>query len=589
MKKAIFTSLLFFSFFAYTQELSEEYLESLPESIKDDVKGKMKASQKTEEPIYRSASSKIDKSDLTMIDDKDDETEETKLSIFGEKFFDTIQSSFMPINEPNLDGSYILDYGDVIELQLIGVENSTKKYVVKRDGSINIEDIGKIYLSGLSLDSASKLIKAKVGNSFIGTDAFISLTNIRDVTILVSGHAYNPGIYTLNGNSRILHALNMAGGIDEFGSYRIIKHLRDGDVIDVLDLYDILISGKLVFNKSVRTGDVILVTPRKKLVSIEAGVLRPSKYEMIEGEDFEDLIRYASGLNSNVNKENIVLKRFANGKSIVSLFNYDNLKDKILEDNDSFFIREFKFNNVKISGAIKNPGTYLLPIGSKLSELIDMTGGYEKTAYPFGGFLNNQKALKINKESKQKLYDKFLTNLIESGASGIIGTQQETLPLILKQIKDSPVSGRVIAEFDLKILKSNPDLDTILEEGDEILIPNLTQQVYIQGEVNNPGAVRYSEMKDHSYYINVSGGLLNSADKKTIFVIHPNGETQNLKIDTYALSLMARSQNDLIYPGSIIYVPKASRADGLELAAIWAPIVSSVALSLTSISLLNKN
>ena len=39
---------------------------------------------------------------------------------FGKKFFDTIQSTFMPINEPNFDGSYILDFGDVLEIQFIG-------------------------------------------------------------------------------------------------------------------------------------------------------------------------------------------------------------------------------------------------------------------------------------------------------------------------------------------------------------------------------------------------------------------------------------------------------------------------------------
>ena len=43
-----------------------------------------------------------------------------------------------------------------------------------------------------------------------GTEAFISLSSIRDVNILVTGNAKNPGIYTLTGNSNILQALSVA-------------------------------------------------------------------------------------------------------------------------------------------------------------------------------------------------------------------------------------------------------------------------------------------------------------------------------------------------------------------------------------------
>ena len=138
---------------------------------------------------------------------------------FGDNIFDTMQSSFMPINEPNLDSSYVLDFGDTLELQLIGQKNSIDSLSVRRDGSINIPEIGKLFVSGLSLDDVNKLIKAKISSAFIGVEAFISLVNIRDIQVLITGNAYNPGIYTLNGNSNILNALSMAGGVNENGNY----------------------------------------------------------------------------------------------------------------------------------------------------------------------------------------------------------------------------------------------------------------------------------------------------------------------------------------------------------------------------------
>ena len=590
MKKIPILLLLMTSTFVITQELDDEFLDSLPESIKEDVLDKVKIKDDIDKPVYRNASTKIDK-DLLSMDEESDLKKKKAFEeprVFGEKFFDTIQTSFMPINEPNLDASYILDFGDVLEVQLIGQESSNETYPVRRDGSINIADIGKVFVSGLSLGDAGSLVKARVKETFIGTQAFVSLSSIRDIGVLISGNAYNPGIYTLNGNSNMLHALTMAGGMDEIGSYREISLIRDNEVIQNLDIYEVLIYGKSNFNSRLRSGDSILVRPAKKIVSIESGVLRPGIYELKENETFSDLINFANGLHPNADLNNIVLKRAERGISKVINIDYSNLKNYEVKRGDSIFIREYKFNTVSIKGAVKNPGTYILPLGTKLSELITSAGGYEDSAYPFGGFLNNQKSLKINEESKEKLYEKFLNNIIRSAAMAP-GGATNSLGLVLKQLKDSTMSGRVIAEFDLDVIKSDPSMDTILEDKDEILIPNITQQVFIQGEVSNPGAIRYVEGESIDFYLKRSGGVLDTARTKTIFIIHPNGETENLSSKSKLSFVTSSNNNHLIYPGSIIYVPKTLNPPATQVAAIWAPIISSIALSLTSLSVLNNN
>ena len=581
MIKKFLYSIIFLSLFAASQEMDQEYLDSLPEAVRDDVLEKMEAKEDMDKPVYRRAS--------TMIDKDEDELEEDEGSeVFGKKFFDTIQTSFMPINDPNLDGNYILDFGDVLEINLIGQEDSIDEYEIKRDGSINIPDIGKINLSGLALSDASDLVKAKVKQSFIGTEAFISLTNIRDINVIISGNAFNPGIYTLNGNSNMLHALSMAGGVNEFGSYRNIELIRNGKVIDTLDIYDVLIFGKSNLSKSLRSGDSILVNRMGKIVSIESGVLRTGKYELKDNESFSNLIDYANGLNSNADLNNLILKRVVGGQSKVINVNYNQLGSIQVEDGDGLFIREYKFNSVTIKGAVKNPGSYILPLGTKLSKLIEDAGGYEDSAYEFGGFLNNKNSTQINQESKDKLYDKFLNNLILKSSTQ--RPMDQNFILVLEKLKDTAVSGRVIAEFDLDVLKTKPELDTILEDGDEIIIPNITQQVYIQGEVSNPGAIRYSPNKDINYYLKYSGGALDSADITNVYIVHPNGETTNLSTNSRLSFIIADNKSQSIYPGSIIYVPRTTNlASSLETASIWAPIISSVALSLTSLSVLNNS
>jgi protein involved in polysaccharide export with SLBB domain len=581
MKRFYLAIILIIPLIGFSQEIDEEFLDSLPEDVRKDVLEKMEAKKELEKPVYRRASTKVDK------EKEEEEDIDPRYKVFGSDFFDTVQTSFMPINEPNLDDSYILDFGDVLEIQLIGQNDSIEEYELKRDGTINIPDIGKVSLAGLSLYDASQLIKAKVDKAYIGTQAFITLKNIRDINILISGNAYNPGIYTLNGNSNMLHAISMAGGINDIGSYRSISLIRDNKIIGNLDLYDVLIYGKSDQKTRLRSGDSIVVNPVGNIVSVESGVLRPGRYELKESETFADLVSFANGYNLNSDQSNILIKRLDKGRSSIIDIEPDQLSSTIVKNGDGLFIREYKYNSVKISGAVKNPGTYLLPIGTSLTDLIKDAGGYESSAYPFGGYLNNKNSLRINEESKEKLYNKFLNSLIKNSITNT--SENNSLGLVLQQLKDAPVTGRIIVEFDMDILLAKPELDTILEDEDEIFIPYKTQQVYIQGEVSNPGAVRYFELENLAYYISASGGVMDTADEKTVFVVHPNGETKSISLNSRFNFNSGDAKNALIYPGSIIYVPKSSNlASNLEVASIWAPIISSAALSLTSLSVLNN-
>jgi protein involved in polysaccharide export with SLBB domain len=577
MKKIFLLACLVVSATIYSQELDEDYLQSLPEGVREDVLNKIEAKDDLDKPVYRRASTFIDKG------------EGVNKSLFGSDFFDVMQTSFMPINEPNLDSSYVLDFGDVLEIQLIGQKDQIDNYSINRDGSINLPDIGRINLSGLSLNDASNLIKAKVSSAFIGTEAYVSLKNIRDINVLIVGNAYNPGIYTLNGNSNMLHAISMAGGINDIGSYRDINLIRSGKVIDTLDIYEVLVFGKYNFSSGLRSGDSIVVGPIGKRVSIESGVMRLATYEIKSNETFDDLLKFANGFSKDINLDQLVVKRVSGGKSEIINLTLDEMQSFEFLNNDSIFIQEYKIDTVSILGSVNNPGTYKFSKGTTLSEAIKKSGGYDSSAYLFGGYLENQKALEINEISKDRLYDTFLTNLImNSGATSSI--QDSGVMEILIQIKNSKSTGRVIAEFDLDIISSDPSKDTILEDGDKIFIPQLTQQVFIQGEVSNSGAIRYASGQDIDYYINKSGGALLTADLDNIFIVHPNGETENFVNKSRLSFIVEDSNKELIYPGSIIYIPqKTNFANSLQTASIWAPIISSIALSLTSLSVLNNS
>ena len=82
-------------------------------------------------------------------------------------------------------------------------------------------------VKGLNFNQAVEILNTKFKNTFIGSEIVVDLAEIRDIKILITGNAEYPGMYTISGNSNILQALNIAGGIKENGSLRNISIIRD--------------------------------------------------------------------------------------------------------------------------------------------------------------------------------------------------------------------------------------------------------------------------------------------------------------------------------------------------------------------------
>jgi len=573
MRKISFILLLVTpSFYISAQEFNEAYLESLPEAVRNDISERMIEKKVSEKASYRLSETD---SDIKKTPNKD--------NIFGSDFFNSMQTSFMPISAPNLDDSYVLDFGDILRIQLLGQKDLIDSYKLERDGSINLPDIGQINLAGLSLGEASKLIKSKVNQAYIGTDSFISLENIRDVSILLAGDVFNPGVYTLNGSSNVLHAINVAGGIGAYGSYRSIKLIRNQQVIETLDIYDILIDGKFKSTNRLRSGDIVFVDPRMNVVTLEGAFKRQSKYELLAEENLSDAIKYANELSVDADLSNIFLYRTLDGEvksiPIANISQFKNIKSR---DQDRVFVRKNSFRNVKISGAIVRPGSYKMIEGQNIFDLIKEAGGYTQNAFPEGAIYLNEQAKEINSNASEKLYDEFIDGLIDilQKSSG----EMDITPLITlsQQIKNSTPNGRIIID----LLDDSSQI--VIKNDDSIFIPEKNNSVFMFGEVLNEGALIYKRGADLEFYLGEASGLKEQANAQSIFIMYPNGQTKqfNRKRNLFA----SKSQEITIEPGSVIYVPKKidNSLSSRLTAQAYATILGQVALAIASVNSINK-
>ena len=606
MKNTI--SLLFgllFITFINSQELDVDFLESLPDDVKKDLIEKNAKQGEYSEQNYRPYlySSKLSQAEeiLKLKDRLELDLQELErrlntgdisvdkdLDLYGSNFFNTFQTTFMPINEPNPDAGYTLDVGDVLNIQLTGQKDLIEDFPINGDGSIAFPDIGKLVIAGLTLNEASAIIKSKISAAYIGAEVFISLSEIRDVNVLVTGNAENPGIYTLTGNSNILQAISSAGGISEYGSYREINLVRNDEIIETLDVYDLLINGKYNLKKRLRSGDVIFVEARKSVVTIDGAVYRPSKYEVLDEQNLFSVIEYANGMKRTADRENISLERILDGTlKTIPVVNDSQFKTIKAIDGDLIYIREYPYREAKISGAVMKPGTYTMAAGDTLNNLIQKAGGYAKNAYVFGAVYQNEDAKIINKRANEILYQEFLDNILAVSQQNI-SQNVDFAPIVAltKEIKDTENNGRVVVD----LINNNSNDLYALKDGDELFIPEINNVVYVYGETSAEGAVMYSPDEGVDYFVEKAGGLKKFADRDSIYILHPNGEAQLYSKKRNVFESSPKNKIN-IYPGSIIFVPRElDESTPRRLAAqAYVSILGNLGIALASLSSISND
>jgi polysaccharide biosynthesis/export protein len=218
------------------------------------------------------------------------------LKPFGYDLFAGTPSTFAPVTDVPVPTEYVVGPGDRIEVQLFGNTKGRHSLVVDRDGRVMFPDLGPIAVSGLRFEEARSRIQARVNEQMIGTQAVVSMGDLRTIRVFVLGEAERPGSYTVSGLATITNALFVSGGVKPIGSLRNIQLKRDGRVVKRLDLYELLMNGDTTDNVRLQPGDVIFVPPVGNTVSVTGAIRRPAIYELAGESTAADLLYLGGGL-----------------------------------------------------------------------------------------------------------------------------------------------------------------------------------------------------------------------------------------------------------------------------------------------------
>jgi len=297
-----------------------------------------------------------------------------RLRQFGYEFFRGFRKlpTALPVGK-----DYVLGPGDEILIYVIGNPPvgtpGVLKMPIDREGKIYIPGAGVIYVWGMTIAEAEKVVSRA-----IGAPVKISVGRLRTFPVYVSGEVRRPGAVVVTGVNTLIDALNLAGGVRKSGTLRdiVITRKTPKGLKEIhIDLYKLLLYGKPVDIK-LRDEDVIFVKPIGKVAGIAGKVRRPAIYELKGHETVKDLIKMAGGLLPSSYKYRAVIQRYKDNQFLELIEgNLDDPKfiNQRVHDGDILVIKQvlsIPQNAVLVNGYTAYPGLYEYKEGMKLSQLL---------------------------------------------------------------------------------------------------------------------------------------------------------------------------------------------------------------------------
>lgn len=402
-----------------------------------------------------------------------------KKIIFGHDIFTNKKLTFEPNVNLATPVDYILGPNDEVIIDVWGSSEISLKQTISPDGTIQVENLGPLYLSGRSVKEANNYIKREFSKIYSGiadntSQIRLTLGEIRTIQIYIMGEVNTPGTYRLSSFSSVFHALYSAGGVNEIGSLRNIQVVRNNKKLTDVDVYDYILNGQTKDNIRLAEGDVILIPTYDNLIEIKGKIKRPMFYEMKKGESVDNLIKYAGGFTGDAYTKSVRLIRLSGREKQIYNVDDDDFSIFKLIDEDVVTVDavlDRYENRLEIRGAVYRDGFYQLDgKTTTVKQLIDRAEGLRGDAF-------------LNRAQVQREHDDLSLEIIPVDLRGII-------------------NGTV------------PDIP--LQKNDILYIPSIYElqqerTLTIHGEVANPGTYIFTENTSIEDLIIRSGGLLDAA------------------------------------------------------------------------------
>ena len=474
---------------------------------------------------------------------------QTNNKMFGSQLF---KGAFATSAGSTFNSSYKINPGDNINLRFWGAYQFAGSQTVDPQGNIFIPNIGPVKVLGVSNGQLQSLIESQVRRVYVANvGVYASLEQAQPVKVLVTGFVNQPGNYGGLANDTALAYLDRAGGVDpERGSYINIQIMRNGRLLQNVDLYEFLVQGK-IRPFSFRDGDVIVVGSRTHTFNISGEVYNAYDFEFDRPEVTVAQALSVAKLKPGATNVSIMRRQGAEYRS--EYYSLAQAQNVYIQDGDVLTVTADRYAGtiqVRVEGAHNGAHAIVLPYGAKLSDVLTQLNPNS---------LAEVEALQLFRPSvalrQKEMIDVSLNKLEEATFNARSSTQEEAN----LRVKDAELVKQFIAKARQVEPKGqvvlNPDTfaDVILEQGDILRIPERTSVVMVHGEVAFPNGVEFQKNQTAKDYIEKVGGFSQKSNKSKVIVMNQNGKTE-----------LVRKGQKIQQGDEILVLPKA-QTKGIEL------------------------
>ena len=407
--------------------------------------------------------------------------DEENALVYGSELFDNPTLNFEPNLKLATPVNYVLGPGDELQISVYGIQEFSDAVPVTVEGKVNIQYVGQIAVSGMTIEAATLKIKNAVarvystvrsGQSQVG----VSLSRIRTIKVTLIG-SKQPGNYSISSLATVYNALFLGGGPAKNGSYRNIELIRNNKLYRTIDLYRFLVNGNQSDNIGLKDNDVIRIPAYNQRVTVEGEVKRPGIFEMKSGENFQDLLTFASGFNEFAFTASVNVLQKTDKEFKVKDVKATEYKLYKPRSGDVFTVTKIlnRFENrIKIEGAVFRPNTYSFYEGMRIADLITKADGLKEDAY--------------------------------------------TARATIVRVKDDLTKEAVAVNLD-KALAGDAQANILLKKEDIVTVFSILDfkeeyKVTIDGEIKKPGVYNYNPALTLNDLLVQAGGLIGSASKR---------------------------------------------------------------------------
>ncbi len=253
-------------------------------------------------------------------------------------------------------GAYRIGAGDVLAIDVYGLDELDRKVRVQSDGRISLPLLDDFEVAGLDLEGAERLIAGILRDRDLVREPQVSIVvdELVSRAINVQGAVVHPGVYQLIGDKTLLELLGEAGGIREDNGARVlVLRTENGEQRRMeLDLKALIGGLDRSLNIPLLPGDVIMVPFSRQLTVYVTGAVEqpgPVTFQSSDGITVLQAIIAAGGPTPRANLKNVHLLRKTPGggqqKIEVNIKKIQSGKvdDVALERNDTVVVGEWFF------------------------------------------------------------------------------------------------------------------------------------------------------------------------------------------------------------------------------------------------------